>query len=979
MFYQEHSLDSVAADWITRYEQHQTSALCDLINFVLKCTGCDLQVDVHDIEDPDNVTSKLSDLQDEYAAQKITDYPLISKAKGNTSFRATMTGFIHALISTAHAAGILYSDAALIENIEVWVTTMSSSAVRPFRHTATVICLTIASTMCSLVHELVDSTAKTMRQREGEQKKKSVNKGRIKDLEAKILVGNKNRETAEGIIRDIFDTVFVHRYRDVDPKIRVDCATALGHWILTLKDVFFEGQYLRYLGWILSDSSAPTRAEVLKQLTRLYKSKGDVGRLRAFTERFRPRLVEMACQDAEPGIRSATIELLDMVREAGLIDPEEIDTIGKLVYDAEPRVRKAVAGFFAENINDTYDSVLEELGGQESLDEILGEEVEDDHDNPKLTWLKFKCLVEILLQYDAENNGDELDTQTPTNNEGLLVTSADSRITTAAHTTYEGVQDVRKWEALAGYLLYDHSSRSENPSDPEAAFKARCQLSESEEIVLLEVLNVAVKQQLIEAVESESDKKSKKTKQRQGESRQIQESVAINLAKVIPRLLKKYGASPATASTVLRLVHDLNLKIFQELRQDSTTYAALLDDINKQFLTHADHNVLTEAGAALLHARSFEDLDEVTDSKVQDLWDGTVNTLRALAASDEKDGPTVQALCNTTRRISHLASISECVEIFDSQPRSASKKSKTTASNPLAILLDLIDTFSLTDDYDEDVAQEADNLVIAATSAVLFYYMWQARSLRSLIASKSPIPTPPNYTKFSETLDSILSRRRGTDPVRLAAAGTILDLHTLFATFRNLTSTPDISILIHSVPSEAQSHILSLFVLLEKSHIRRSHRKVEPAPEDDVDLDSEPEDSDSDEIDEHKQAETLLAERRLCELASKTVLAILAKVVDEKLKERLVTNKGALGPNFRAVVTYLEEPKAKKVKKGKKEVKDKSREVVVDEEEEEDEEEQQQREEEERERELEEETGERSADEEVVLDGEGDVDDVIGD
>jgi cohesin complex subunit SA-1/2 len=40
----------------------------DFVNFVLRCAGCDLEVTTDDIEDQDNVTGKLSDLQEEFQA-----------------------------------------------------------------------------------------------------------------------------------------------------------------------------------------------------------------------------------------------------------------------------------------------------------------------------------------------------------------------------------------------------------------------------------------------------------------------------------------------------------------------------------------------------------------------------------------------------------------------------------------------------------------------------------------------------------------------------------------------------------------------------------------------------------------------------------------------------------------------------------------------------------------------------------------------
>ncbi len=95
-------------------------------------------------------------------------------------------------------------------------------------------------------------------------------------------------------------------------------------------------------------------------------------------------------------------------------------------------------------------------------------------------------------------------------------------------------------------------------------------------------------------------------------SSEAQESTARKLAILLPRLLKKFGASPRSSASVLRLEHALNLDVFQELRQDSTAYANLLREIKAQFKGHADQRVLKEASAALLHAQNFENLEETT-------------------------------------------------------------------------------------------------------------------------------------------------------------------------------------------------------------------------------------------------------------------------------------------------------------------------------------------------------------------------------
>ena len=926
VFSDVHTLEAVAADWLSHYEDDNANAMCDLINFVLRCSGCHLKVTVHDIEDPDNAPSKLEDLQNEFHAQNITGYPLVSKAKGNTTFKSTLIGFFNALMRTAHASNLLYRDTLFFENLETWVSAMSDAAIRPFRHTATVIALGIGSTICGLTAAIAEDTAKIMRQKESEQKRKTVNKERVKGLEVKAKEGDQKRDATQKLAEGLFDAVYAHRYRDVDPKIRVDCVSAFGTWITACPEVFFSGQYIRYLGWVLSDTAAPTRAETIKQLSRLYSNKEDVGRLRAFTERFRPRLVEMAVRDAEPNIRAATVDLLGMIRGTGLLEPDDIDNIGRLIFDSEPRVRKAAAGFFAENIQDLYESVVDDLGGDENMDEILGEDNEEDFDSPRKSWLMFKCLAESLQGYDSEEDG------TPSETHILTASSEESRSAFAAQAVCDGVKELEKWEVLAGYLLYDLSNVNVSSTDPEAAFRARCQLSERESVLLLEVLHITVKSTLLGAIQSETDSKGKRTKARKEKSREVQESTALHLAHVIPRMLKKFGGNPATASAVLRLGKVLDLEIFQELRQDSTTYASLLDDINKQFLTHVDQGVLTEASTALLHARSFEDLEEVTESKVNELWEDTTSNLRGIQGDFEEN---LTELYKSVRRIQHLARISDCTSQFESQPRATKKQPRTESL--LDVLLNLIRQGSNQSDMDAESIKAADELILSATQAVLFYYMWLVRSMRASIEDGKPIASLPSFDPFSKALLSIMQTRSLSESARLVAAGAYLDLHTLFATFRHPKADASPSVKFQHIPTSAHSLLTSIFAAAEKSFAKKSRRPLEPAPDDapqDSDVEEPPSDEEEEDDDtQQKHTSALLAEKSLCELAGKMVLAILGRVLDSegsdkgRLKERLLRNKAKLGSNYKEVVAHLDPPKPRR-KPAKKATAKKSNEDV---------------------------------------------------
>lgn len=54
-----------------------------------------------------------------------------------------------------------------------------------------------------------------------------------------------------------FRGVFVHRYRDRLPEIRVVCIEELGMWLKTDPEDFLNDGYLKYLGWTLHDKVEP--------------------------------------------------------------------------------------------------------------------------------------------------------------------------------------------------------------------------------------------------------------------------------------------------------------------------------------------------------------------------------------------------------------------------------------------------------------------------------------------------------------------------------------------------------------------------------------------------------------------------------------------------------------------------------------------------------------------------------------------------
>lgn len=868
-----------------------------------------------------------------------------------------------------HTSGVLYDDIALIENIQLWVTTMSSSFLRPFRHTATVIALAITTSLCKTVKVLAKSTADALTMKEGEKKKKKSNKDTIAGFQQQVDQGNERIELCENTIKDFFDTVFVHRYRDVDAKVRTDCVEALGEWMVISQKMFIEGTYLRYLGWMLSDPIASTRHESVKQLEKIIKKAETMGSLREFIERFRPRVIEIARQDVDIGVRVSAVDLLDLFREAGMLEPDDIDVIGKLIFDTEPRVRKAVVGFFVENIKDLYDSKIEELGGEEALEDAFPED-DEDHGQPSAQWIKLKCLAEVLLNYDANDEESPSQVERGIDNDTVRAFGNESRFSLAAQALYDKTPEIRDWNVLASYLLFDHSTAVDPKSrhaDMQQNLRESFRLEEEEEAILLEVLEAAVKLSLALSEEHDKAKERSKKKLSKAETKEMQESIARQLALMLPRLLSKFGANPRTTAAVLRLEQHINLEVFQTLRMDKTAYPKLLNEIGVQFKGHSDQRVLNEARAALEHARQYEGLEAVTEESTQSLLDDVTEDLRIRFHNSAKSaGFTARGdlsiellteFANTVNRVSELARIMNIVERFEKSKGSKSKgKNKQAGTVPIDILIEIISRGVLKE-ADADIDDIEDALVSSACRSAQFYFMWKLHSLRESISASRRIPDEDvdalkhRLDAFREGLFNVLSSRGGLDDLRLLTTGTLLELHVLYSSIAppqksNSDATNDyqyayLQPLSQPISASVQEEITSIFTALEKSYAKKAHKSLSApdlsdAPED---IDSEPsddEDEDSEAPESERAIAVLKAEQKLCELTSKLVLAIVAGVIDNsgsakgKLRARIQRNRAKLGGNFKEVVAYLDEDvRASTAGKGKKSHKSKAQQAAA--------------------------------------------------
>ncbi len=68
-------------------------------------------------------------------------------------------------------------------------------------------------------------------------KRTGAGQAQLEKLVAKRGSLQQNKNELEDIMKGLFSSVFVHRYRDVRPEIRAVCITELGNWLLNYRHV----------------------------------------------------------------------------------------------------------------------------------------------------------------------------------------------------------------------------------------------------------------------------------------------------------------------------------------------------------------------------------------------------------------------------------------------------------------------------------------------------------------------------------------------------------------------------------------------------------------------------------------------------------------------------------------------------------------------------------------------------------------------
>ena len=339
------NIKTLISRWIAKYSVDQEAACCDLHNLVVECSGCPQPLSLHMWRK--DYTDVLAQMTTDFTESSAGgSYPLGSSGPGLKKFKSTLTEFFRQLIDSCHGT-ILY-DGFMLERFTNFLGAMADSQVRAFRHTGTYIVMKVMTGLVKSMTKVETALDSAQRQLDAERAKarEKASKEKLATLQKNLSMLEDQLEELKRVIVSSFKAVYIHRYRDVFPEIRILCMEEAGQWMLLHPAFFLDDSYLKYIGWTLSDKFGDVRLSCLKALEPLYDHEELKHKLELFTGRFKRRFVEMTFdKEMEVSVRAA--KLLTKIDELypEILEPRECESIYELVFSRHGDVAHAAGEF----------------------------------------------------------------------------------------------------------------------------------------------------------------------------------------------------------------------------------------------------------------------------------------------------------------------------------------------------------------------------------------------------------------------------------------------------------------------------------------------------------------------------------------------------------------------------------------------------------------------------------------------------------
>ncbi|CAO0794439.1 unnamed protein product [Mucor circinelloides] len=778
----EIDMEEVAEAWVKQYKTNQLVALRELINFVIRSSGCPMAITIDAINQEDGSYDALQELQAELVKLPPTEYPIVSRLKEFRTLKRNILLFFHQMIEVCQHQAIY--DGMLIETLQNWLTTMSSSTYRPFRHTATLVSLRIMNQLCTIAEKAQETLTNAKRQLTAETKKKKPTKSRITTLKQTCVAEDRKCKDLQEYLTEFFDNIFVHRARDVESVIRHECFKELCNWMLNYQSFFVNNNYIRFFGWAFNDQHASVRAEVLKSLIKLYKVESIAVKFNSFTRRFTGRIEEMALYDVDVSVRISAIQLCSALykQNINILSAEGRSQLTNMIASDAPRVRKSAAPFVKTLIET---NVIEPLVAQvtQTLTGKGGRRAANaTATSVNTTWVTFKAISAFLVEQSASILGNETTDEMQLDLESVTSTLIEKRtliINNIIEALWEQMPQLQDINAMTDYLYRDHSQSQQQVDDDAMDTEGSVEiedcyrLTEDEETILVNVYVACIQTAMAKGLDKNLPESKDRRKLDDAFWEENKNELSRHLVQSLPKLLPKHLEDPNRMTQLATLPTLMNLNVYMELRAEKE-YEQLLETLIRVYLGATSTELLRNCADSLQHLSKNTSLNELNQLHLGELKEAVVNQVRE--ACKGKDLVT----CNYSPSLLHAVSVSmlrlSCLVNF-CDATAAMEDSQGSSMNVLEYAGALAERAA----FLKEKAEE--NISIYALTVLSRYMMWKCHNLSTaidtnelgLVIERRRDWVMDKYTEILKSEDDNISFE-----VQVTAFGYLVDLYWLF-------------------------------------------------------------------------------------------------------------------------------------------------------------------------------------------------------
>uniref|UniRef100_A0A0E0KZD2 Cohesin subunit SA-3 n=1 Tax=Oryza punctata TaxID=4537 RepID=A0A0E0KZD2_ORYPU len=472
--------------------------------------------------------------------------------------------------------------------VSFWDTLVHDTPPRVYRQVASLVGLQLVTSLISVAKTLSGQRETTQRQLNAE-KKKQTDGPIVESLNKRLAHTHKSITYLEELMRKIFSGLFMHRYRDVDPEIRMSCIKSLGIWVVSYPSLFLQDIYLKYLGWTLNDKNAGVRRTSILALQSLYEVDENIPSLGLFTERFYSRMIQLA-DDVDISVAVSAIGLIKQLLRHQLLSDDDLGPLYDLLIDEPPLIRRAIGELvydhlIAQNIKTSQSGVRD--GNNDSSEVHIGR------------------MLQILREFSDD----------PVLSSYVI------------DDIWDDMKAMKDWKCIISMLL------DENPLT---------ELTDMDGTNLVRMLRASAKKAVGERIVPATD--NRKLYYNKGQKEILENSkheITTALLKKYPQLLRKYISDKAKISPLIDMMMLMKLELYSLKRQDQH-FKAAIDLIADAFFKHGDKETLRSCIKAITFCctNCQADLQNYAENKLKDLEDELVlkvkTAIKEVEAGDDE-------------------------------------------------------------------------------------------------------------------------------------------------------------------------------------------------------------------------------------------------------------------------------------------------------------------------------------------------------